>query len=118
MITRGEDPADCGRRPEYPLTPLITLTYQETGGETMTATAWAVGTDCSRCTHTWTVERWIVTAYPEIWDAGTRRLVEAVKAEMQQAGIWQPTLESFVEAGHRENAVHKGPAQAPTATTE
>ena len=113
MITpSGTCPEDCDRRPEYPLRPLLTLTVQEHADGSYLATAWAVGTDCRRCTREWAADRWIVTGYPEVWDRGLRLLLQAVEQEMTDAGIWHPVLEPF-----RENAVHSPHAGPPPAET-
>lgn len=86
----GAYPGD--RPPLYPLTPLITLAYNERGDHHIEVEAWAVGTDGSRCTRTWWTERATPRAYPEFWDAKLRQLAAEVQWEMEQAGIWQPTV--------------------------
>lgn len=133
MITgHGVYPEDCNRIPMYPLTPQITLTISPghtdfMGDDTTYVEAWAVGNDCRRCTLGWSVPNWMRNSYPEMWSEGLRRLVAGVQREMEQAGIWEPKLETFSsppQAGHRENAVRDGllpctgPAQAPAATAE
>lgn len=114
----GTHPEDCDARPQYPLTPQIMLTVEERTEGQMTATAWAVGTDCSRCTRTWVVDRWMTLSYPEMWGEGLRRLVDGVQAEMERAGVWGTILGDLTEAGGRENAVHMGPPPAPAETAE
>ena len=127
MITApGTYPEDCNRIPMYPLTPQITLTISSghadfMGDDTTYVEAWAVGNDCRRCTLGWSVPDWMRNAYPEMWSEGLRRLVAGVQREMEQAGIWEPKLEMLnnpSQAEHRENAVRRGPAQAPAATAE
>lgn len=114
MINMSGDPADCERRSQYPLIPQITLTISPghadfMGDDTTYVEAWAVGNDCRRCTLGWSVPNWMKDAYPEMWSEGLRRLVASVRREMEQAGIWEPKLETLnnpPQAGHRENAVH------------
>ena len=127
MITAGGAyPEDCRRRSQYPLTPQITLTISPghtdfMGDDTLYIEAWAVGNDCRRCTLGWSVPLWMKEAYPEMWSEGLRRLVAGVQREMEQAGIWEPKLETLnnpPQTGHRENAVHTGPPPAPAATAE
>jgi hypothetical protein len=97
----GTHPEDCDNRPEWPHTATMWLSYREdTSAQSYTATAWAVGTDCARATREWTVDRWMVEAYPEMWAEGLRRLAAGVQRELEQAGTWLP------RASDRENAVH------------